>query len=177
MHVYDNYTSPPTSLAEKRHRRRGAGKTEQVSHRPLRDNIRNMARLVQRYLDRIREEHAGVTEGALADYIPELAGVDPNGFGMSLSSADGFVYESGDATTQFTIQSISKPFTYALALDQIGADAVDARIGVEPSGEAFNEISVDQSTKIPKNPMINAGAIAAVSLIPASSPDERFGLI
>lgn len=136
-----------------------------------------MARLVQRYLDRIREEHAGVTDGALADYIPELAGVDPNGFGMSLSSADGFVYESGDATTQFTIQSISKPFTYALALDQIGADAVDARIGVEPSGEAFNEISVDQSTKIPKNPMINAGAIAAVSLIPAASPDERFGLI
>ncbi len=51
------------------------------------------------------------------------------------------------------------------------------RIGVEPSGEAFNEISVDRSTKIPKNPMINAGAIAAVSLIPASSPDERFGLI
>ena len=136
-----------------------------------------MARLVQRSLDRIREQHAGVTEGALADYIPELAGVDPNGFGMSLSSADGFVYESGDATTEFTIQSISKPFTYALALDQIGAEGVDARIGVEPSGEAFNEISVDQSTKIPKNPMINAGAIAAVSLIPAASPDERFALI
>ncbi len=136
-----------------------------------------MAQLVQRYLDRIREEHAGVTEGALADYIPELAGVDPNGFGLSLSSSDGFVYESGDAETKFTIQSISKPFTYALALDRIGPAAVDARIGVEPSGEAFSEISVDQSTKLPKNPMINAGAIAAVSLIPASSPDERFALI
>ena len=136
-----------------------------------------MARLVQRYLDRIREEHAGVTEGALADYIPELARVDPTGFGMSLSSADGFVYESGDAATEFTIQSISKPFTYALALDRMGADAVDARIGVEPSGEAFNEISVDQSTKMPKNPMINAGAITAVSLIPATTPDERFALI
>ena len=136
-----------------------------------------MARLVQRYLDRIREEHAGVTDGALADYIPELAGVDPNGFGMSLSSSDGFVYESGDATTEFTIQSISKPFTYALALDQIGADAVDAKIGVEPSGEAFNEISVDRSTKIPKNPMINAGAIAAVSLIPARRPTSDSRLI
>lgn len=136
-----------------------------------------MARLVQRYLDRIREEHAGVNEGALADYIPELARVDPNGFGLSVSSSDGFIYESGDATTEFTIQSISKPFTYALALDRIGAVAVDARIGVEPSGEAFNEISVDPTTKIPKNPMINAGAIAAVSLIPASSPDERFALI
>jgi glutaminase len=115
-----------------------------------------MAELVQRYLDRIREEHAGVAKGALADYIPELASVDPNGFGVSLSSSDGFVYESGDARTEFTIQSISKPFTYALALDRIGPAAVDARIGVEPSGEAFNEISVDQSAKIPKNPMINA---------------------
>jgi glutaminase len=106
----------------------------------------------------------------LADYIPELAGVDPNGFGLSLPSSDGFVYESGDAETKFTIQSISKPFTYALALDRIGPTAVDARIGVEPSGEAFSEISVDQSTKLPKNPMINAGAIAAVSLILPAVP-------
>ncbi|MDX1884442.1 glutaminase A [Mycolicibacterium sp. 120270] len=136
-----------------------------------------MAELVQRYLDRIRETHADVTEGALADYIPELSRVDPNGFGLSVSSSDGFIYESGDAGTLFTIQSISKPFTYALALDQVGASAVDAKIGVEPSGEAFNEISVDPVTKIPKNPMINAGAIAAVSLIPATSPDERFAMI
>ena len=136
-----------------------------------------MAELVQRYLDRIREEHAGVTDGALADYIPELARVDPTGFGLSVSSSDGFVYESGDARTEFTIQSISKPFTYALALDKVGVDAVDAKIGVEPSGEAFNEISVDHSTKIPKNPMINAGAIAAVSLIPAADADERFAMI
>jgi glutaminase len=136
-----------------------------------------VAELVQRYLDRIREEHAGVTDGALADYIPELARVDPTGFGLSVSSSDGFVYESGDAQTEFTIQSISKPFTYALALDKVGVDAVDSKIGVEPSGEAFNEISVDRSTKIPKNPMINAGAIAAVSLIPAASADERFALI
>jgi glutaminase len=100
--------------------------------------------------------------------------VDPNGFGLSLSSADGYVYESGDAGVEFTIQSISKPFTYALALDRIGTAAVDDRIGVEPSGEAFNEISVDKSTCRPKNPMINAGAITAVSLVPATSPDERF---
>ncbi len=136
-----------------------------------------MAQLVQRYLDRILDEHRQVTDGALASYIPELTRVDPNGFGLSLSSADGYVYECGDAGVEFTIQSISKPFTYALALDQIGQDAVDAKIGVEPSGEAFNEISVDETTKKPKNPMINAGAIAAVSLIPASSPDERFAMI
>ena len=77
-----------------------------------------MAELVQQYLDRIRAEHVDVTEGALASYIPELTRVDPNGFGLSLSSSDGFVYESGDAAVEFTIQSISKPFTYALALDR-----------------------------------------------------------
>ena len=139
--------------------------------------IQAVAELVQRYLDQIRDEHASVTDGALATYIPELAGVEPTGFGLSLSLSDGYVYESGDATVEFTIQSISKPFTYALALDQIGQDAVDARIGVEPSGEAFNEISVDAATKIPKNPMINAGAIAAVSLVPGATPDERFARI
>jgi glutaminase len=136
-----------------------------------------VADLVQQYLDQIREEHAADDEGALASYIPELAGVDPAGFGMSLSSSDGYVYESGDTAIEFTIQSISKPFTYALALDRLGEDAVDAKIGVEPSGEAFNEISVDRETNTPKNPMINAGAIAATSLIPGSSPDERFALI
>ncbi|WP_159230742.1 glutaminase A [Mycolicibacterium vanbaalenii] len=136
-----------------------------------------MAELVQRYLDGIRAEHAGVADGELAQYIPELASVDPSGFGLSLSSADGFIYESGDASVEFTIQSISKPLTYALALERIGVAAVDAKIGVEPSGEAFNEISVDHITKTPKNPMINAGAIAAVSLVPGASPDERFALI
>lgn len=136
-----------------------------------------MTELVQRYLDQILEEHAVVTDGALADYIPELACVDPTGCGLSVSSSDGFVYESGDAGVEFTMQSISKPFTYALALDQIGDTAVDAKVGVEPSGEAFNEISVDDKTKIPKNPMINAGAIAAVALIPGATPDARSGLI
>jgi glutaminase len=133
--------------------------------------------LVQNYLDRIVAEHAAITDGRLADYIPELARVDPRGLGLALSSSDGHVYSSGDAAVEFTIQSASKPFTYALALEQFGETAVDARIGVEPSGEAFNEISVDDETKVPKNPMINAGAITAVSMIPGSTPGERFALI
>ena len=136
-----------------------------------------MTALVQRYLDGILAEHAAVDDGALAGYIPELARVDPTGFGLSLSSSDGYVYESGDAGVQFTMQSISKPFTYALALDQLGQDAVDERVGVEPSGEGFNKISVDQVTNVPKNPMINAGAIVACSLIPGKSADDRFGLV
>lgn len=129
---------------------------------------------MQHYLDDIVGEVAGVTDGALADYIPELSQADPSRFGLALSASDGFLYESGDARTDFTIQSISKPFTYALALELAGQDAVDAKIGVEPSGDAFNEISVDEKTKTPKNAMINAGAIAAVSLVPGASPDERF---
>jgi glutaminase len=157
-----------------RHRRHHQRKTDTVAH-PRYDS--DVTDLVQSYLDRILAENAAVTDGALADYIPELAAVDPTRFGLSVSSADGYVYESGDADVEFTIQSASKPFTYALALDQLGQAAVDARIGVEPSGEAFNEISVDDATKTPKNPMINVGAIAAVSLIPAASPDGQFALI
>ena len=152
-------------------------KTDIVVAGPAGATLQTVADLVQRYLDQIRAEHVALREGALADYIPELATVDPDGFGVTLSSSDGFVYESGDTAVEFTIQSISKPFTYALALDQIGERAVDARIGVEPSGEAFNEISVDKTTKTPKNPMINAGAIAAVSLVPGATPDERFNRI
>ena len=136
-----------------------------------------MAELVQHYLDQLVAEFSPVADGALAEYIPELTEADPAAFGLTLSSADGFLYESGDARAEFTIQSISKPFTYALALDLAGQDAVDERIGVEPSGDAFNEISVDERTKTPKNPMINAGAIAAVSLIPGADADERFARI
>ena len=132
---------------------------------------------MQRYLDQMVAEFAPVTDGVLASYIPELTAVDPSGFGLALSASDGYVYESGDARTEFTIQSVSKPFTYALALHAVGQDAVDAKIGVEPSGDAFNEISVDETTKIPKNPMINAGAIAAVSLIPGATAEERFAQI
>jgi glutaminase len=98
-----------------------------------------VSQLVQRYLDQILAEHADVATGALADYIPELTKVDPAGFGLSLELSDGYLYESGDTAVEFTIQSISKAFTYALALDQIGQESVDERIGVEPSGEAYRD--------------------------------------
>lgn len=111
-----------------------------------------VAQLVQQYLDRIRAEHADVTDGRLADYIPELSRVDPEGFALSVSSSDGFVYESGDATVEFTIQSISKPFTYALALDRIGQCAVDARIGVEPPGRRSTSSVSTKSPTCPRTP-------------------------
>lgn len=100
----------------------------------------------------------------MADYIPELAAVDPDQYGLAVAMHAGHVYEVGDSQVEFTIQSISKPLTYALVLSRLGYPAVDDRIGVEPSGDAFNEISVDDRRR-PKNPMINAGAITAASLL------------
>lgn len=124
---------------------------------------------VDGYLRHITENCATDRSGALADYIPELTRVDPDGFGLSMCMHDGHVYSDGDSGVEFTIQSVSKPLTYALVLTRLGFAATDAKIGVEPSGEAFNEISVDEARR-PKNPMINAGAILASSLL---LPPER----
>ena len=104
------------------------------------------------------------TSGAPADYIPELAAVDPDRLGVAIATVDGAVYEAGDSQVEFTIQSISKPFAYGFALNDLGFDAVLAKIGVEPSGEAFNELSLERGSMRPLNPMINAGAITAHSL-------------
>jgi glutaminase len=115
------------------------------------------------------------TSGATAGYIPELATADPGLLGAAFATVDGEVYGAGDVDVAFTIQSISKPFTYALALADRGFDDVLATVGVEPSGEAFNEISLEEGTGRPLNPMINAGAIATHSLTGAErlDPTER----
>lgn len=105
-------------------------------------------------------------DGAVVDYIPELANVDPDRVGVALVGVGGRVIESGDSATEFTIQSVSKPFVYALALERLGVDAVLERVGVEPSGEPFNAISLEEGTGRPMNPMINAGAIVVASLLP-----------
>ncbi len=101
----------------------------------------------------------------MADYIPELARANPDHFGIVLATADGRIYAVGDTDVPFTIQSISKPFSYGLALKLLGREQVQRKVGVEPSGEAFNAISLDPQTGIPRNPMINAGAIATTAQI------------
>lgn len=103
--------------------------------------------------------------GEVASYIPELAQADPAWFGISMVTADGSVYEVGDSRREFTIQSISKPLTFALALESIGEEEVRQHVDVEPSGEAFNSITLQPGTGRPLNPMVNAGAIATTSLI------------
>jgi len=117
------------------------------------------------YLESLLERHAGDRSGEVASYIPELANVDPGLFGICLVTVDGAVYEAGDTRHLFTIQSMSKPLTYGLAFELAGADHVRRRVGVEPSGDPFNEISLRPSTGTPVNPMINAGAITCAGLV------------
>jgi glutaminase len=131
---------------------------------------------VQRYLERIHEELLDMTGGEVASYIPELTRADPSWLGIAMVTVDGHVYQVGDSRQCFTIQSISKAITYGLALEDRGLDQVLAKVGVEPSGEAFNSISLEPGTGRPLNPMINAGAIATTGLVdskPGASPMAR----
>lgn len=119
---------------------------------------------IQRQIEHLYNKYKGLSDGDVADYIPELALADANWFGIVIATIDGHIYQIGDIDKEFTIQSISKPFTYALALEDRGIEYVATKVGVEPSGDAFNAISLDKNG-VPANPMINAGAIATTSLV------------
>jgi glutaminase len=114
-----------------------------------------------------------MSDGVIASYIPELFKANPNWFGICVATVDGQIYEAGDARQPFTIQSVSKPFVYGMALEDRGRAAVLEKIGVEPTGDAFNSISLAPGTGCPLNPMINAGAIAAASLVAGECAEER----
>jgi glutaminase len=129
-----------------------------------------------RFLTESHAEFSAETGGAVADYIPELSKADPNHFGISLATIDGHVYEVGDTRIPFTIQSISKAFVFALALDTLGAARVESVIGVEPSGDAFNSIRLNADNH-PFNAMVNSGAIACSGLIREAKGDDAFEYI
>jgi glutaminase len=127
---------------------------------------------VQSYLQDLHSRMAQDDSGAVADYIPELALADRSSFGIALATVDAAIYEVGDTRLPFTIQSISKPLTFALALESSG-EQVRERVGVEPTGEPFNAIQLD-----PLNPLVNAGAILTRSLLgadPDPSPLQGYG--
>jgi glutaminase len=132
---------------------------------------------IDAYLARLHEQWLPDRSGAVADYIPPLALADPDSFGIAITTTEGHSYEVGDSRVAFTIQSMSKPFTYGLALHDRGFDAVDAKVGVEPSGDAFNSISLAPESGRPLNPMINAGAITSTSLVAGGGPAEREGRV
>lgn len=129
---------------------------------------------VQAFLQQLHARLAGQEAGRVASYIPELAKADPRAFGIVIATVDGHVYEVGDTRQAFTIQSISKPLVYGAALEDCGPERVNRAIGVEPSGDAFNSISLEAGTGRPRNPMINAGAIAATALV--AGRDAHAGL-
>ncbi|MGW3088340.1 glutaminase A [Streptomyces sp. NPDC001108] len=125
----------------------------------------------------LRELHARFAplgEGSVAEYIPQLARSDPGAFGLALVSMDGHRYGAGDTTVPFTLQSVSKPFVYALALSLLGLDEVGRWVNAEPSGEAYNAISLEPDTGRPDNAMVNAGAIITTALIPDTPGAPRF---
>ncbi|AYG59305.1 glutaminase [Rhizobium jaguaris] len=115
-------------------------------------------------------------EGKVADYIPELAKVDPKQFGMAIATVDGNVRSVGDADIPFSIQSISKVFMLTLALGKVG-EGLWKRVGREPSGTAFNSIvQLEREEGIPRNPFINAGAIAISDVVLSGhAPREAIG--
>ncbi|MFJ7327496.1 glutaminase [Streptomyces cyaneofuscatus] len=134
-----------------------------------------MRPIIPDYLAEVLGQVEPDASGEPASYIPELAAADPERLGAAFATVDGQVHGAGDIDVPFTIQSISKPFAYALALADRGFGPVLAKVGVEPSGEAFNEISLESGTGRPLNPMINAGAITVHSLVAeaGSGPAER----
>jgi len=126
-----------------------------------------------RFLDRCHADFLDETGGEVASYIPELSKADPDHFGIALATLDGHVYEVGDTQVPFTIQSMSKPFVFALALNSLGASRVENVIGVEPSGDPFNSIRLNAENH-PFNPMVNAGAIACSGLIHEAKGTDAF---
>ena len=125
-------------------------------------------------ISQIYDEHLHCDGGNTASYIPELAKVDPNLFGISVTSVTGETVSAGQTESLFTLQSTSKPIVYGLALAMRGEAYVHSKVGVEPTGEAFNSIiELEEKSHRPFNPMINSGAIATTSLILGKTFSEK----
>ena len=116
-------------------------------------------------LNELHGKYKTCSEGKVADYIPELTLANPDWFAISVVTVDGQSFDVGDHQQLFSIQSVSKPFMFGLALEDNGRDEVLKKVGVEPTGEAFNSIVLDEVSNRPFNPLVNAGAIATADLV------------
>ena len=132
---------------------------------------------LQLLIEELHQEYKSYRDGAVATYIPELGKANPDDFGICMVTSDGRIFEIGDCDKPFTIQSISKPFTFGMAVDELGRDAVLERVGVEPSGDTFNSIELQGGTNKPFNPMINTGAITVTGLLHAHYGDTALDQI
>jgi glutaminase len=121
---------------------------------------------LQELIEELLRQHAGNADGDVARYIPELAKADPALFGISICTVEGERFSAGNAQHAFTLQSCSKPFVYGFALEDKGREAVQSRVGVEPTGDRFNSfVTLAEHAHRAHNPMVNAGAIAATALL------------
>jgi glutaminase len=132
---------------------------------------------LQLAVDDLYDRYLPLTDGEVATYIPELGKANPDELGIALMSAEGRVFAAGDCDRPFTIQSISKPFTFGLAVEELGVEKVSRHVGVEPSGDAFNAIELQNHTNRPFNPMVNSGAITVTALLHARYGSETFDQI
>lgn len=132
---------------------------------------------IQHYIEELYHTYQSLRDGTLATYIPELTKANPEWFSICIVTVEGDVYTVGNHNQLFTIQSLSKPFVYGLALGDHGRDHVLKHVGVEPSGDAFNSITLDKQSNRPYNPMVNAGAIAITSLVNGVTPTERLNRV
>ena len=129
---------------------------------------------LQRLIDDLYVQYRDLTDGQVATYIPELAKASPNDFGICIVTEDGRTFEAGDCDRPFTMQSVTKPFTFGMALEELGHEEVWRYVGVEPSGDAFNAIELQPGRNRPYNPMINSGAIATTALLYARWGEDAF---
>jgi glutaminase len=130
---------------------------------------------IQSVLNDAYAKFKDVKEGKNADYIKELANVDPNIFGIALITVDGEVYTKGDISSRVSIQSVSKVFTMAQIIEDLGSQAVQDKIGVDATGMRFNSIVAVELQKGKEiNPLVNPGAIAATSLVPGKDSSEKW---
>jgi glutaminase len=129
----------------------------------------------------LRDVHTRVsamTGGKNADYIPFLAKVPSSLFGIAIVTTDGAVHEIGDSRYEFAIESISKVFTMALVMEELGPEALRAKVGADPTGMPFNSVvAIELHGGKPLSPLVNAGAMSSASLVKADSADERWGKI
>jgi glutaminase len=139
---------------------------------------------IQKAVDAAYAKYKDIKEGKNADYIPALAKVDPNLFGIAVVTADGKVYSAGNLKTEVSIQSISKVFTAAQVMQEQGLDAIPNRIGVDATGARFNSIIAIEGVKMvagtgapEMNPLVNPGAISSTSMVKGATASEVWGKI
>lgn len=133
---------------------------------------------IQAALNAAYAKYRTLQEGKNADYIPALAAVDPNIYGIALVTTDGKVYTAGDIGSEVSIQSISKVFTMALVIEEQGPGAILGNMGVDATGQVFNSIvAIEQYRGAEMNPMVNPGAITATSMVSGRSRDDVWNKI